>query len=429
MRFLRFLRLLRFSFLPMTPTPRGLDAGGEEGSALLRVDLMNAKMGMRLALPVQNPRNPNRALLKVGYELNEEIVQKLRAHEVRSLYVQYPSLDFLDKVISPELVKNQQAMLSHIADTFEQVQKGSAAKIPYDRYTNSIEQLIEHMLSNPQAAVFLGDIDHTDDDLMRHSSAVAYLSLLLGLKLEGYLIRERKHVDPTRAKEVRSLGLGAMLHDVGALTLPEAVRQRFFTTGDESDAEWREHPVQGWRMVRGKIDASAAAVILHHHQRVDGTGYAGKDMPILEDKRIHVFARIVALADAFDRLRNPAGGQPRPTVWALSLLLRPEVRAKFDPQALQTLFEIAPPYAPGLTVKLSDGRYAVVIDHNPDMPCRPKVQIVPNPADMTPDDNAGEQIDLREVSKSLHVVEAEGFDVSELNFQPPGAMTVKRRAA
>lgn len=387
---------------------------------VLRVDLPQAKPGMRLALPVQNPRTPNRVLLKVGYELNEEILLKLKEHHVRSVWVRYPSLDFLEKIVCPQLVQNQQQVLSHIADTFEKVQAGSAAKLNYDAYTRSIEQLIETLLTNPQAAVFLGDIDQTNDDLMRHSSAVAYLSLLMGLKLEGYMVKERKHVDPARAKGVQSLGLGGMLHDLGALTLDPEIRERYFATGDESDPAWREHPLEGWRTVRGKIDPSAAAVVLHHHQRFDGSGYAGRDMPVLDGHRIHVFARVAAVADEFDRLRNPPGGERRPTVWALSVILGDTLRPQFDPRVLQTLVEVAPPYAPGTTVKLSDGRWAVVIDHNADQPCRPTVQIIPDPDSLDGEDPPqGEQIDLRDCGRSLTVAEADGFDVRELGFQPP----------
>ncbi len=374
---------------------------------------------MRLALPVQNPRTPNRSLLKVGYVLTDEILGKLKEHAIRSLWVRYPSLEFLEKIVSSELVRNQQQVLTHIADTFEHLQRGAAAKLDYDAYTRSIQQLVEHLMTNPQAAVFLGDIDQTNDDLMRHCAAVAYLSLLLGLKLEGYLVKERRHVDPARAKEVRSLGLGAMLHDMGALTLPKDVRERYFETGDESDPAWRDHPLDGWRTVRGKIDASAAAVLLHHHQRFDGSGYAGQGMPVLDGHRIHVFARIVAVADELDRLRNPVAGDRRPTVWALSVLLGEAMRPQFDPLILQTLVEVAPPYAPGSTVRLSDDRYAVVIEHHPDQPCRPSVQIIPDPRTLSSDELPhGDQVDLRKASASIFVVEAEGFDVSKLNFQP-----------
>lgn len=388
---------------------------------MLRVDLHRAKPGMRLALPVQNPKAPNRVLLKVGYELTEETIPKLREHGLRWIWVRYPSLSFLEKFVSSETVQNQAQIVGHIANTFETLQQGAAAKLPYETYTASIGKLVEHLITNPNAAMFLGDIDSANDGLMRHSSAVTYLSVLLGLKLEAYMVRERKHVDPMRAKEIRNLGLGAMLHDVGVMQLPAEVRNAHYSTGDDTDPQWREHPSLGFRLVRGKADASAAAVVLHHHQRFDGTGYAGREFPVLAERAIHIFARIAAVADQFDLIRNPPNLPQQPTVWALSLMLTEPMRSRFDPQVLAALVSVVPPYPPGSIVKLSDGRWAVCIDHNPDQPCRPVVQIMPDPATLNGEDvTAGPTIDLRAETAKLSIVEADGVDVRDMNFSVPG---------
>lgn len=397
---------------------------------MLRVDLHRARAGMKLALPVQNPKQPTRVLLKVGYELQDETIDKLKEHRIRSIWVRYPSLQFLEKFISQETVETQGGVITQIANTFESLQRGAAAKLNYDAYTHSIENLIEHLVTNPQAAMFLGDIDNAEDELMRHSSAVTYLSLLLGLKLEGYMVRERRHVDPGRAKEVRSLGVGAMLHDVGVTMLDIQTRARHKETNDDSDPAWREHPAMGFRLVRGKVDASAAAVVLHHHQRYDGTGWAGREFSVLSERNIHVFARIAAVADQFDLIRNPTHLPQQPTVWALSALLSEPMIHGFDPQVLAALIAVVPPYAPGTIVKLSDGNHAVVIDHNVDQPCRPVVQLIPAPSELGPDDlPQGQTIDLREQSRRLFVAEAEGHNVSEMNFTPPGFITTFQAAA
>lgn len=392
---------------------------------MLKVDLHSAKPGMKLALPVQNPRIPARTLLKVGFELTTAIIDKLRDQQVRFLWVRYPALSFLEKYVSTETVISQSNVVGQIANTFETLQQGAAAKLPYATYTDSIEKLVEHLITNPQAAVFLGDIDHAPDDLMRHSSAVTYLSVLLGLKLEGYIVRERRHVDPSRAKEVRNLGLGAMLHDIGITQLPAEVRERYAKSGDESDPAWQEHPGLGYRLVRGKIDPSAAAVILHHHQRMDGSGYAGADFPVMSDRNIHIYARITAVADQFDTIRNPPNLPAQPTVWALKAMLTESMAARFDPHVLATLVTVVPPYPPGTIVRLSDGRYAVCIDHHPDQPCRPDVQVIDDPETLNMDDPpAGPMMDLRQESASLRIVEAEGQNVDDMNFTVPSHITI-----
>ncbi len=387
---------------------------------MLRIETQNAKPGMKLALPVQMPQSPTRLLLRVGYPLTAKTLAKLGALGVRSLWVGYPSLSFLGSIINPDTIQSQSAVASQITQTFEAVQSQSSANLPYHQYVRTLSQLVDQLISHPESAVFLGDIYDAGEDLMRHSSSVTYLSLLMGLKLEGYLVRERRHVDPARAAEVVNLGLGAMLHDVGTTLLPESVRQGYETTGDESDPAWREHTALGFRMVRGKINPTAASTVLHHHQHYDGSGFAGADFAVLRHKRIHVFSRIVTVADQFDRLRMPPDRPAQPTVWALRCMIENPLVHRYDPQVLDALLEVVPPYAPGSVVRLSDDRYAVVIEHHPQRPCRPKIQLIPDPAVMNKGDlPLGPILNLAEQSLRLYIAHCDGFDVSDLNFERP----------
>jgi len=385
---------------------------------MLRVDVRQAKPGMKLALPVMNPKALDRVLLKVGYEMSAEIIEKLESLNIRSIWARYPSLDSLTRYLSLEGAQVQNEVVSQIADGFEKMQNQSSAKINYEAYTQSVDKLVNHLISHPSSAVFLGDLADAEDDMLRHSANVTYLSVLIGMKIETYIVKQRKHIDPARAKELVSLGMGAMLHDIGILLLDEEVREKFKKTGDDQDPAWREHPLVGFRHVRGKVEPSAATVVLNHHQRYDGSGYAGKDMPVLKENAIHVFARIGAVADHFDTIRSPSTGLPdQPTVWALSAMLSDPLRSQFDPVVLQTLIEVVPAYAPGTIVRLSDNRWAVVIDHDPQQPCRPTVQCIEGPEALSGEDlPGGEIINLTEVASSLYVAEVDGKEVGELNF-------------
>lgn len=391
---------------------------------MLRIEVPKAKPGMALALPVQNPQVPSRTLLKVGYELTPQVIDRLKEQGVRSVWVRYPSLEFLDQYIDAQTVRNQAAVVSQVANTFAALQGQATAKVPYDTYTQSLQDVIDHLTSHPNSIVFLGDISDAANDLMRHSASVTYLTLLMGLKLDGYLIKERKHVAPARAKEVANLGLGAMLHDVGVTQLPVEVRERFEREADESDPAWQEHPATGFRLVRNDVDPSAATVVLNHHQYFDGSGYGGQDFPVLSGKNIHVFARITAAADQFDVLRNPPNLPSQPTVWALGAMLIEPLRSRFDPQVLRALLAVVPPYPPGSVVRLSDGQFAVCIDHHAHAPCRPTVQVIPDPATLAGDDlPLGPSISLTEQPDTLYVAEHDGQDVSEFNFELPTSLS------
>lgn len=341
---------------------------------MLRVSVSKIRPGMKLALPVKNPAVPTRTLLRAGFELDPETGKKLEAKGVRVVWVAYPNMDFMRKYLSPALIEKQAEVTQQIADAFTALQADCTARLEYDTYTKNIEALMDQLLTQPVPAVFLGDLAATDDQLTRHSSAVAYLSLLMGLKTECYLVKERKHIEPGRAKQVVNLGLGAMLHDIGYAKLDEQTRGRYLKTGDETDPAWREHTALGYEAVRGKIDPSAATVVLHHHQKWDGSGFAGAKFPVLREHRIHVFARIAGVANLFDRLHNPVGGRTRPVVRVLRMLMEEPWSSRLDPLVVQALIAVVPPYPPGSLVRLSDMRTAVVVDHHPDAPCRPVVQ-------------------------------------------------------
>ncbi|MCE9591534.1 MAG: HD domain-containing protein [Planctomycetes bacterium] len=385
---------------------------------MLRVDLAKAMPGMTLAMPVRHPLQPRRILLKYGFQLDAGSIQSMWELGVRTLWVNFPSLSFLEKIVDPGVISAQSSIIESVSRTFEDTQRQVSARLPYGEYTRAIGELVNRLIENPQAALFMGDLMGSGaDELMRHSSTVTYLCLLIGLKLEGYLVKQRPHIDPARAKEVSSLGLGAMMHDVGVPKLSKQIRSRYNNTRDETDPAWREHPSLGYEIVRGHIEPSAATVVLNHHQRYDGSGYSGSSAPVLSGDRIHVFARICGLAEQFDRMRFPVGRPAVPAVAVLGAFLQPSLFRRFDPNVVRALFAVVPPYPPGSMVRLSDGRWAVVIEHVPRDPCRPTVQIIPNPATSSfANARLGETIELGTLSRTHMVIEHEGVDVSDLNF-------------
>lgn len=107
---------------------------------------------------------------------------------------------------------------------------------------------------------------------------------------------------------LEGLEFGAILHDVGKIGVPEKILSK---DGPLDEAEWAEmrmHPVYGAHMIEGNpyLD-SALPLVLHHHERWDGTGYPDG----LAGEAIPIGARLLAVADTFhamtsDRVYRPA---------------------------------------------------------------------------------------------------------------------------
>jgi hypothetical protein len=131
-----------------------------------------------------------------------------------------------------------------------------------------------------------------------------------------------------RPERVAAIRYAGMLHDVGKLGVPTSVLQKRSSLTDDEYAAVQLHPMRGLDIVReiGFLD-EALAGIMHHHERIDGRGYpmglAGDEIP--------EFARVLAVADAFDAMtsdRSYRGARPVPEAVAE---LRKWVGKQFDP--------------------------------------------------------------------------------------------------
>jgi hypothetical protein len=198
------------------------------------------------------------------------------------------------------------------------------------------------------------------------------------------------------------------------------------------------------------LPATASAAVLHHHQRMDGTGFPtrarGFGPPTaLRGDEIHIFARIVGLADAFDRFRNPPQGAevrdadrtpnnigqlhggPVPTVRAVRQTLELVRAGKLDSVVFKALLAVVPAFPPGSIVTISDGRTCVVTGWEPTQPCAPTVSVLPKSLEeavaetgaltIRDSDPLGEEIDLAE-RRDLRIVSIDGQDVRGDHFEP-----------
>lgn len=101
------------------------------------------------------------------------------------------------------------------------------------------------------------------------------------------------------AEDVRHARLGAILHDVGQVTIPEQAFARGAPLGEDSFRVIQQHPSAGARIVEAMPSLRAALpVISAHHERQDGSGYPGN----LQGDAIPPVARAFQVVDAYEAL-------------------------------------------------------------------------------------------------------------------------------
>jgi len=387
---------------------------------MLKVPLNQAAPGMTLAMPLHHPQTPGRVLLQAGFELDAAAIDRLREIELRDIWVSYPSLAFLGEYVNPAAIALQQELAAGLDGAFADVANDGEAELEYEQFRETIGQIIDLFSTHPRAALYIDEVCAGGNTHIAHAANVCSLSLLMGLRLQPYVAQQRSRLHPRYATNVVNLGVGAMLHDIGMLQLDPETLDRWARTLNENDPVWRQHVWRGYEMVREEIGPSAASIVLNHHQRFDGSGFPekteGDGVERSQDgENIPIFARIVAVADVFDRLRNPPdGSRPRAAVEVQHALLSEPWADRLDPMCVKAIITVAPPYPPGAVVTLSDGRDGVVTGWTPTNPCRPTVRILET---IDPDEKAedAETVDLLE-HPALRVVMTEGRDVSRHNF-------------
>jgi HD-GYP domain-containing protein (c-di-GMP phosphodiesterase class II) len=397
---------------------------------MLLCDVESLQPGQEAAAPVRHPNRPETELVLPGVQLDAEMIQTLQRLGVPRMWIRWPSLDCLDSRIHSRVPDLRSDVYELLKKDFESSQTATVGVGQYVTYCTTISDMVIELLSTGKngggvqtAALF----DH-DRSLFSHSATVAYLSLTLGLRLEVYLVRERRAAGAVAACDVTNLGVGAMMHDLGKLQIPStlAVHEPL----DEPPTRlYASHPGRGFGMIRDRISPTARAVVMHHHQRFDGTGFP--DMAAItrhrklgpqQGREIHIFSRIVGLCDTFDHLCHDDEDRPRPVVAALYDMLDDDMQRRFDPTVLRALLVHIPPFALGTMVRLSDGRTAAVIGLNPKRPCRPKVRLLhelePGKCD----------IDLAR-NESIHISEALGANVERWLFELPPVKVASTNAA
>ena len=223
---------------------------------MLRICAIHAKAGMRLAMPIFHPQRPATVLLKTGALLTVPTLNKLKDLGIHQMWIAYPGLEEIAKSASEEVTRARAAMTQTLADAFDAARETADPILDYRRFHDTILSLLDALVYNPDAAQHVQDMNECTHPLLRTAANVAYISMLIGLKLDFYLEHQRSRLAPPKARDVCPLGLGALLHDVGALGLDVKIREKYFNTRNENDPQWQAHVVKGFQMVRGRIDAA-----------------------------------------------------------------------------------------------------------------------------------------------------------------------------
>lgn len=138
------------------------------------------------------------------------------------------------------------------------------------------------------------------------------------------------------ADEIQTLRAAGELHDIGMITVDEAIIEK---TGTLTNAEWseiRRHPETGYRLLSSTAEFNyIAEYIFEHHERWDGTGYPRG----LKGESIQWKARVIAIADAYDAMTNNRSYRKALSEAAAVDEVKKHAGTQFDPEIARIFIE------------------------------------------------------------------------------------------
>lgn len=265
---------------------------------------------------------------------------------------------FAQEVVAARRIRRE--AIRQVATLMEQARCGQVLDLGPVRST--VRHVVSSLRCNHRAFASLLRLKSLDAYTYTHSLNNCVLSVLLA---------ERTGLGP----EAEIIGLGAVLHDIGKVRLPEDLLRK---PAALTDCEWRlvkEHPAAGVEIAQltGSAQEPAVAAISQHHERLNGTGYPAG----LRDREVSLAGRIVAIADVYDAMTSdrPYHQAISPPQAMRSLF---EQRGDFfDPHLARLFVEAVGLFPIGSLVRLSSGELGIVAEVNPQSIWRPTVLIVP----------------------------------------------------
>jgi HD-GYP domain-containing protein (c-di-GMP phosphodiesterase class II) len=179
-------------------------------------------------------------------------------------------------------------------------------------------------------------------------------------------------------QQVCEIGMGALLHDVGMLLVPEEIR---FKKGRLSKDEWFEvqkHSILGIHILEkiSHLPESALLVTYQNHERGNGKGYPKQR----SDRFIHPFAKIVQVADVYESLCSPRDYRPPYLPYrAMELLIKMSAKNLLSVEYVKAFMTYASLFPIGSIVELSNHSIGRVIQANEQHQTKPIVSVIIDP--------------------------------------------------
>jgi len=250
----------------------------------------------------------------------------------------------------------------YVSGVFKVLNKGG--QLDVGAVKNVVGELVTHITTNPDTMVWLSNLKDKDEYTAIHSVNVCILSLTYGRTLG------------LSEAELNTLGLGALLLDIGKSKVPAHILQKTDTLSASEYSLMKAHAYLGYETLQGdkKIPKEALDIILNHHERLNGKGYPNG----LRGAQISKLTRIVSIADIFDAMTSDRCYKDAlQAQHALNEIYNMSPH-ELDQDLVESFIQCIGIYPVGSIVTLNTGHTGVVVKLNDDNRLKPIIGLVLN---------------------------------------------------
>lgn len=320
---------------------------------------------MRLARSIYN--DEGLVLLGEHVELTSAIIKRLQQLGVSRVFIEDSRSEDVEiqELLSEETRSEAlRTVRSNFQEFMNEAKTGRLRANPNlgKDFRRVLDMILDELQSHDQAMIMLHSMQIADHYLFQHSLNVCLYALMLGSSL-GY----------TR-EELSTLGLGALLHDVGKTLIPEQILMKPGRLTEEEMAIMRKHTEDGFRIMKEipNVSLISAHCALQHHERLDGSGYPRG----IKGDELHDFAKLLGIVDTFDAMTTHRVYKKAALPHEAVEVLYAGAGKLYDFDMINVFRDRIAIYPPGTTVELNTGEVGIVVDINASLPHRPIVRVI-----------------------------------------------------